>query len=392
VQCLELLVAQRCNLACTYCYGDGGRYGVESRMDERTATAAVDWLVQQSGHARDLELHFFGGEPLLEPDVIRRTVSYAIAIEEQSGKRFHFSVTTNATLLDGPTLDFLGQHGFHVVVSLDGPREIHDAQRRAKDGSGSFDRAAAGARALLARQPAAACRATLMPGTDAVAVRGALEGMGFTAIRLAPASPSLSGRGVGPGRREWSALVRLFETEASSLASAIRDRDAVRARPLLQPCTAGEWLLHLLQGEPVPFHCGVGRGLLAVSTSGDLYPCHRFVGVERFRVGSVREPAIERAAYATPPTQRMTACRRCDSADLCGGWCLHDHIVLSGTFDEPSADVCEMVRACARVARNLASSLGPGDLAFLRQEGLVVERFCPLDLGPRSSPIAAPHS
>jgi len=140
IKALCLHIAHICNLSCDYCFAGQGRYrGQSALMNEETATRAIDFLIENSGPRHNLEVDFFGGEPLMNLDVIKKTVSYARSREESSDKNFRFTLTTNGVLLDDDVTQFCNREISNVVISLDGRPEINDARRKTPDGKGSYD-------------------------------------------------------------------------------------------------------------------------------------------------------------------------------------------------------------------------------------------------------------
>ena len=140
VKALCLHICHDCNLRCRYCFADEGAYHSEREfMSLETAISAIDFLLKNSGERKVLEVDFFGGEPLMCLDTIKKVVAYAREQGDKAGKKFLFTTTTNALLLDGDAIDFFNREMENVVLSLDGRREVHDAIRKTKNGKGSFD-------------------------------------------------------------------------------------------------------------------------------------------------------------------------------------------------------------------------------------------------------------
>ncbi|MDE6293044.1 MAG: radical SAM protein, partial [Clostridiales bacterium] len=140
IKAMCLNVSHNCNLACTYCFADGGTYcGERQTMSYETAKAAIDMLVEMSGKRRNLEVDFFGGEPMLDFDVVKKTVYYARSLEKSHNKNFRFTITTNAYKLSDEDIDFFNEQMYNVVISVDGRKEVHDRVRKTVSGKDSFD-------------------------------------------------------------------------------------------------------------------------------------------------------------------------------------------------------------------------------------------------------------
>ena len=140
IKAMCLNISHMCNLRCEYCFADGGSYnGAMTNMSFDVAKKAVDFLIEKSGHRRNLEVDFFGGEPLLNFDVVKKTVAYARGLEKEKGKNFRFTITTNATLLTDDAIEFFNKEMYNVVISIDGRKEVHNSVRKTATGEGSYD-------------------------------------------------------------------------------------------------------------------------------------------------------------------------------------------------------------------------------------------------------------
>jgi len=332
VNALALAVSEHCNLACGYCYADGGSFGSEPRhMPWEVAKVAVDGLLERVPEGGSASLAFLGGEPLLNRSVLRRTTLHAAALAAQRGIAMRFALTTNATVLNADDVDFLAQHGFAVTVSIDGEKELHDALRPTRGGTGSYERIVARLSSLLAaqkRKPVAgrpplqvSARVTVTPRHTAL--RATLEhliGLGFHSVGF---SPSLSSR-------DPALQLSAGELEAL-LAQMIECAEAFEAHTLRgQPYPFSNMLAmvqELHRGTHRPLPCGAGAGYLGVSAEGDYSACHRFVGDPRAAMGSLLQ-GIDDAARAEWLAQRhvdtQEPCRSCWARYLCGGGCHHE--------------------------------------------------------------------
>ena len=383
VSALTLLITQRCNLRCVYCYGQDP--GPGAYMSQETAFAAVDWLIRQSGPQQRLTVAFFGGEPLLNFAVLRRTVEYAKTRCAEAGKAVSFSLTTNATLLGEHEAAWLAREMGSVAVSCDGPQKIHDARRPRRDGGGSYAAVSAGVARLLGHGQALGQRllgrAVWSGEDDPRVVRDALAGLGFPRVSLGQASPSVDWKKSGtlPKLRDLSPLGALAEAEAAALLSRVKAREENPARltPLATPLAT--ILQRLLNREKRLFFCGRGRASLAVSHQGGLYPCHRFVGEKPFSLGRLDNAATGREAHCASPVVRQRPCVCCFAKYLCGGGCAHDHLAMTGQAGQPAPDFCRLMRRQAEIAAALSLELDGGDRAWLVERKIVEPANCPLD-------------
>ena len=366
---IGLLVSQRCNLNCGYCYGRAGEYGQTAQMHEDTGTRAIDWLAERSGQTTRLRIRLFGGEPLLNLPVIRRVVEHAKARRTEKGKSFRFLITTNGTLLDEETVAFLAENSIKVVVSLDGPADVQDANRPFGDGRGSYEIVAANVARLLSVMPPhlAFCRATLHGPTDLNRVTKAIRDLGFAHGKIAEAAPSMHGDPAGP--RAPAPLMEHWEAEALELLHAVRARDAAALVGMNQTSPVARMLIVLATRRRKYFHCGAGRSYLAISAAGDVFPCHRFVGLAEHRMGSIWDEELALARYSQSLLATAAECSECWARYLCGGGCIYDHRARSGSLAKPDPVSCRQMRFAAELAVHVHCELGKADRAYAARVG-----------------------
>lgn len=326
VQTLSLAVAQKCNLGCNYCYAEGGDFGGPAKeMDEATAKAAVDRLLQDVSPGDRVTLAFMGGEPLINRRVLRTATDYAV---EQSRMRDvvpQFSVTTNGTLVTAEDGNFFEEHGFAVTVSLDGIGEIHDRQRAFKGGGGSYDRIIERITPLLQQQRRMQVSARVTVTPENVQLRETLDGlisMGFHSVGFSPMLNSPTGHGAMHADQLDTMLEQMIvcgrEFERR-LASGQR-------YPFSNIVNA---LREIHRGTHRPYPCGAGAGYFGVSATGELSPCHRFVGDPGSQMGSLAQgvdPERQASWLAERHVHRQEPCRGCWARYLCGGGCHHEVI------------------------------------------------------------------
>ncbi|MEW5865644.1 MAG: thioether cross-link-forming SCIFF peptide maturase [Bacillota bacterium] len=340
VKALCLHVAHDCNLRCRYCFGNTGTFGMTRElMPERVARAAIDFLLGRSGARRNLNVDFFGGEPLLNFDVVRSTVEYGRKRAEAQGKRIEFTITTNAALLDGDVAEFLDENDMLVVLSLDGRREVHDRMRVAQGGGGTYDLVAPRVTKFIAnRSPdsyfvrATYTRANLDFASDVLH----LADLGCRSIS---AEPVVGGRDswygirmedLGVIEREYERLARLFvqrhaRGQGFSFYHFNVDLDG-------GPCLARR-----LSG------CGAGVDYLAVAPSGGLYPCHQFVGRPEFLMGDVFNGGIDPelvARFRNTHVYTKKGCAECWARFICSGGCHANAYASSGDILAPDPVAC----------------------------------------------------
>jgi uncharacterized protein len=344
VKALCLHVAHDCNLRCRYCFAGTGAFGgSREMMSLDTGKAALDFLFKASKNRIHIEVDYFGGEPLMNGDVLKALIAYARQKSAAQGKVAKQTLTTNGTLLSDEMLHFLNDHEVSLILSLDGRKEIHDHMRPSASGKGSYDQ-------ILPRLKAAVhtrhhdnyylrgtfTRWNLDFCND---VRHLLEA-GFRMISLEPvvASPgdayALKEEDVPAIEREYEKLAHLW-LEKNNLGEGFR---------------FFHFNVDLNQGPCLPKRlsgCGAGREYMAVAPNGSLYPCHQFVGDEAFQIGNVFKgilhPDIGNTFRMTHVLSK-SACRACWARFYCGGGCHANAWHQNGALDQPYAIGCRLER------------------------------------------------
>jgi uncharacterized protein len=324
LRALSLAVAQKCNLACTYCYAEGGDFGEQPRnMPWETAEAAVRKLLEGAVPGARFNLAFMGGEPLVNRAVIQRATRFAAELADRARARIGFSITTNGTLVTPADAAFFEEYGFAVTVSLDGVGDTHDRLRPFKGGRGSYARVLANLRPPLAgtRRMQVTARATVTPrNLGLAATLDELIGLGFQSVGFAPMLASPTGRDqldagdLSVLLEEMTACGRAFEAHAL----------AGKPYPFSNIMSA---LDEIHRGTHRPYPCGAGAGYMGVSADGKLAACHRFVGDVAGAMGSLDggvDLSLQRRWLAGRHVHRQEPCRSCWARYLCGGGCHHE--------------------------------------------------------------------
>jgi uncharacterized protein len=323
---LSLAVAQKCNLGCSYCYAQQGDFGGAAKnMSRETALEAVALLVDGAEPGARLNLAFLGGEPLANRRVLQAATRRAAERAAQRGVSITFSVTTNGTLLRPADGEFFEEFGFAVTVSLDGPREAHDALRPFKGGQGSYDRIMDNVRPLLAiqRKMQVAARVTVTPAN--LILRQTLDQFlaeGFHSVGFSPLLRAPTGQ--GEMQREDLAVM------LGGMIDCGREYERrVHAGERYHFANMVNAMKEIAKGTHRPYPCGAGAGYLGVSAEGELAACHRFVGDAQGALGSLAE-GIDRQRRAewlqARHVHRQEPCRNCWARYLCGGGCHHEVI------------------------------------------------------------------
>jgi len=350
VRTLVLMLTYSCNLSCRYCYEareEGCVPPVETggtrpEMSVETLRKSIAFLLDNSGENRKVSVIFFGGEPLLRFPLLRAAVPMARAMAEGRGKEVSFSLTTNGTLITREIAAFLKGNGVSACVSIDGPPRIHDRNRPYASGRGSYEDAARGLSYLLEDKNGYPLAARVTLGRGAVDVGKTFEhlrGLGFDEVGFAPASAA-EGSAAALTEGELERVMSGFRDLAAGYVADVRER----RMPAFSNLTQVLALIH--RGDPMPYPCGAGIGMLAVDPSGAFYPCHRLCGVgdalgdpEKGVAGEVRARFLEGARQ-----RRESACDACWAKNFCSGGCYHDAYLRQGDLFAPSTHYCRWIR------------------------------------------------
>ncbi len=342
---LVLNVNTGCNLSCTYCYKEDLQTPARgAKMDFPTAARSVELLLQQARERSRISIVFFGGEPLTNMPLIREVVAYAERRAGEARKDVEFSLTTNATLLTPEIVEFFEAHAFGISISMDGPKVIHDRNRRSVGGKGTYEVVARKARMLLERYRAkpVGARVTLTAGTTEVeAIHAHLRGeLGFHEVGYAPVTSS----NIAAHALSASDLAEIhagFERLGEQyLQFALRNRNNGFSN-------MHQLMTDLHEGRRKTLPCGAGVGLLAVDRNGGLNLCHRFTGSDLPVFGTVTDGIdsarlgefLGRAADRTG-----TGCASCRIRNLCAGGCYHEAYARFGDPLHRTYHYCELLR------------------------------------------------
>ena len=321
VKALCLHVAHTCNLNCSYCFAAQGKYhGERALMSFETGKRALDFLVEHSGTRKNLEVDFFGGEPLMNFEVVKELVAYARSIEKEAGKNFRFTLTTNGVLLNDEVTEFANRECHNVVLSLDGRKEVHDRLRKTVNGAGSYDLIVPKFQDFVQKR-----------GNRGYYVRGTytkynldftndifhMADLGFTELSMEPVV-SAPDDPYALSDADLPTLYKQYELLAEEM---------LRRRRAGKPFTFYHYMIDL-SGGPCIYKrisgCGSGTEYLAVTPWGDLYPCHQFVGDEKYRLGDIWNGVTNTAVqqeFKLCNAYARKECRDCWAKLYCSGGC-----------------------------------------------------------------------
>ena len=342
VKALCLHIAHDCNLACRYCFAGEGEYrGRRALMSFEVGKKALDFLMDNSGSRRNLEVDFFGGEPLMNWQVVKRLVEYGRSQEESRGKKFRFTLTTNGVLLNDEIMEFCNREMSNVVLSLDGRKEVNDRMRPFRKGAGSYD-------LIVPKfQKFAESRNQTNYYVRGTFTRNNLDfsrdvlhfaDLGFKQISVEPvvASPD------EPYSIREEDLPRILEEYDKLAVEYIKRKKEGRGFNFFH------FMIDLRQGPCVAKRlsgCGSGTEYLAVTPWGDLYPCHQFVGQEQFLLGNVDEGITNtevRDEFKLCNVYAKEKCRSCFARFYCSGGCAANSYNFHGSITDAYDIGCEM--------------------------------------------------
>ena len=332
---ITLMLAQECNLRCVYCYGNGGVYGDRGVMDLETAINAVNYLIRVSREDK-LYIVFFGGEPLLKFDVIKKVVLYCKRKEAEIGKKFYFSITTNGTLINEEIEQFLIENKFAVQISIDGTKEKHDANRYDANHKGCYDNVLKKTSGLRKKYVISARATASKNNLDYVEIFEHLYSLGFARITIAAAQNVLD-------ERSFKTLLKEYKRYIWYFYSLVKRGDFSKA------CTMNDIIMPLRKfeyGSERTLSCGVVRTMCAVDISGTIFPCHRFVSSKECSIGDVTVGMTVGASEFLNRTKvnNHRQCERCWAKNLCLGGCPNENYENTGNITISSNRTCEFNR------------------------------------------------
>lgn len=344
LKALCLHIAHDCNMCCKYCFAGEGEYsGDRSLMSFEVGKRALDFLIEQSGSRKNLEVDFFGGEPLLNFDVVKQLVAYARSIEKEKGKNFRFTLTTNGVLLNDEVMEWANKECYNVVLSLDGRKETNDRMRRTRNDKGTYDLILPKFQKMAKErnQQGYYIRGTYTHyNTDFANDILHLADLGFEQLAMEPV--------VTDPKMDYA----LQESDIPKL----KDQYDLLAKEMCKRNREGKGFTFFhymidLEGGPCIYKrisgCGVGTDYMAVTPWGDLYPCHQFVGDEKFLLGNVFDGVKNTDIvneFKLCNVYSREACQNCFAKLYCSGGCSANAYHTTGKITGTCDMSCELHR------------------------------------------------
>ncbi len=342
IKALCLHIAHDCNLRCRYCFAHGGEYmGKRELMSPEVGKKAIDFVIKESGARRNIEIDYFGGEPLMNFETVKEITEYAKAEGEKHNKNFRFTITTNGVLLDDKKMEYINENMSNVVLSIDGRKEVHDKVRVRVDGSGSYDSIIDKFKRLAESR-----------NQDRYYVRGTftrdnldfsedvmhLAHEGFEQISVEPVVAKET-ESYALREEDLPAIFEEYEKLAQKITDYRREGNNINFFHYMIDLDESPCAYKMLSG------CGSGHEYAAVTPSGDIYPCHQFVSDPKFKMGNVFDGKIDeniRGMFMKSNIYTKEECSNCWARFFCSGGCAANAINMNGDINKPYRLACEM--------------------------------------------------
>lgn len=344
VKALCLHVAHDCNLRCKYCFASTGDFGTGRKiMPIEVAKKAIDFVIERSGARKNIELDFFGGEPLMAWDTVTQTVDYARSREKETGKHFRFTITTNGLLLDADKIDYINENMDNVVLSLDGRAETNDHFRKTVNGGGSYDIIVPkfqklvegrGDKDYYARGTFTKQNLDFANDVEHIADEG------FASLSVEPVSAE-DGCGYELTEADLPAIFAEYDRLVEIMLERKKQGKAFTFFHFMVDLNQGPCVVKRLRG------CGAGYEYVAVTPDGDIYPCHQFVGKDEFKQGNVMDGTFDldiAQRFASMNIYTREKCRDCWAKFYCSGGCSAANYNMNQDMNIPYELGCEMER------------------------------------------------
>ena len=343
VKALCLHVSHDCNLKCKYCFASQGDFGGEKEMmSVEVGKKAIDYLIANSGNRRNLEIDFFGGEPLMNFDVVKELVEYGRKVEKEHNKNIRFTMTTNGVLLDDDKIDYINEHMHNVVLSLDGRKEVNDNVRIKVDGSGSYDDILPNIKKMISKRDKRKTyyvRGTFThANTDFYEDVKAMVNEGFREISIEPVVLE-DGHPLALTESDLPEIFDNYDKLYAEMSRRKKEGDEFNFYHFNIDLNGGPCVYKRISG------CGAGFEYVAITPQGEVYPCHQFVGREEYKLGSIYDDTYDAELgkkFKKAHIYNKPKCRDCWARFYCSGGCQANNLSFNGNINIPYEIGCKM--------------------------------------------------
>ena len=349
IKAMCLHVSHDCNLRCKYCFAETGDFGTGRKiMTPETGRKAIDFLIEKSAGRQNLELDFFGGEPLMAWETVKATVDYARSVEKQHGKNFRFTITTNGLLLDDEKIEYINNEMSNCVLSLDGRKEVNDNIRITPNNKGCYD--------IIVPKFKKLVEGRTKPGRTDYYVRGTFTkyNLDFVEDVLHIASLGFDQLSVEPVTAPESESYAITEKDLPEIFAGYDRLYDIMAESVektgKKPFNFFHYMIDLQQGPCAIKRlrgCGCGNEYVAVTPDGDIYPCHQFVGIDNWKMGNIYDGEVNREIadyFAKTHIYSKKNCADCWARFYCSGGCNATGYIYEGDVRTPNKLQCELMR------------------------------------------------
>ncbi len=342
IKALCLHIAHDCNLRCRYCFAHGGEYmGKRELMSPEVGKKAIDFVIRESGARRNIEIDYFGGEPLMNFETVKEITEYAKEEGKKHNKNFRFTITTNGVLLDDKKMEYINENMSNVVMSIDGRKEVHDKVRVRVDGSGSYDSIIDKCKKMADSR-----------GQNNYYVRGTftrdnldfandvmhLAHEGFEQLSIEPVVAKET-EDYALREEDLPRIFAEYEKLAQQIIDYRKNGGDINFFHYMIDLDESPCVYKMLAG------CGAGHEYAAVTPSGDIYPCHQFVSDPKFKMGNVFDGVLDenvRDMFVKSNVYTKEGCGDCWARFFCSGGCAANAISMNGDINKPYKLACEM--------------------------------------------------
>lgn len=360
---ISINVAQNCNLSCKYCYGVDGEYGNKGKMEINDIEKSVSLLFEKSEKRKNINISFFGGEPLLNFSAIKKCVLTSLYKAKKSDKRLRFSISTNGLLLNKDVISFFKKYDFSIQISLDGDKKKTLSQRPMKNGHDYYSKLLSNIKHASSEIKNVLVRSTVLTQEEVKNTSEYFESIGINNYEIKVAT------------LHQNIIVMTGNEKKDSInkRSAIKTLQGIKTRQsYLLNMTTISLVNTVLEKRKRYFGCDAAKGSIAIANNGVIYPCHRFVGEPDEEIGSILLNGFERELFQRSRVDKNPICSSCWAKFYCGGGCMHDHKVSTGDKFKPSKKFCRNVYDMYKSAIYVANNLDDGDMSFLNSNmGLI---------------------